>query len=85
MQVDLPRATVAPEARGVVVRVEVLLLSLYKRFVSPMLGQRCRFTPTCSVYAMDALARHGWLKGNAKIVWRILRCAPWCQGGHDPA
>lgn len=72
-------------ARGFLSRAEVGLLALYKRFISPLLGPRCRFTPTCSVYAMQALARHGFVRGNLKIVWRLLRCAPWSPGGEDPA
>ena len=71
--------------RGWVSRLEVALLSGYKRFVSPLLGPRCRFTPTCSVYAMQALAKYGFWRGNALLVWRLLRCAPWGTGGEDPA
>jgi putative membrane protein insertion efficiency factor len=63
----------------------MMVLRFYRLLVSPLLGQRCRFTPTCSVYAMQALERHGFLRGNAKIVWRLLRCAPWGRGGEDPA
>lgn len=85
MQVSLPERAMDADARGVLVRAELGLLRLYKRFLSPMLAPACRFHPTCSVYAMDALGKHGWLKGNAKIVWRLLRCAPWSKGGHDPA
>lgn len=44
----------------------------------------CRFTPTCSVYAITALEKHGALKGTALAVWRILRCNPLCKGGYDP-
>lgn len=72
-------------ARGLLSRFEVGLLTFYKRFVSPLLAPRCRYTPTCSVYAMQALARHGLVRGNLRIVWRLLRCAPWGQGGEDPA
>lgn len=82
MQDELPAE---PQARGLFARLQVAVLMVYKRFVSPLLGPRCKYTPTCSVYAMQALARHGFVRGNLKIAWRLLRCAPWGQGGHDPA
>ena len=70
---------------GPLVRLQVWLLAFYKRFVSPQLAPRCRYHPTCSVYAMQALERHGFVRGNVKIAWRLLRCAPWGRGGWDPA
>lgn len=71
--------------RGWLSRIEVGLLTFYKRFISPHLGQNCRYAPTCSVYAMQALAKYGFLRGNVKIASRLLRCAPWGPGGEDPA
>ena len=56
----------------------------YKRFISPMLGPRCRFTPSCSEYAMIAIERHGPLRGSAMAVSRIARCHGFHPGGHDP-
>lgn len=56
----------------------------YKRFVSPMLPPACRFVPTCSEYAMEAVERHGALKGAMLAVWRLLRCHPLAKGGYDP-
>lgn len=44
----------------------------------------CRFHPTCSEYAIQALEKHGFIKGGFKAVWRVLRCNPWSKGGHDP-
>ncbi|MFA6393551.1 MAG: membrane protein insertion efficiency factor YidD [Patescibacteria group bacterium] len=44
----------------------------------------CRFQPSCSQYAIDAITRHGLAKGGAMAVWRVLRCNPWNKGGHDP-
>ncbi|MEZ5698496.1 MAG: membrane protein insertion efficiency factor YidD [Nitrosomonas sp.] len=44
----------------------------------------CRFTPTCSQYACEALAKHGFLRGMRLSIWRILRCNPWCKGGYEP-
>ncbi len=59
-------------------------LWLYKTGVSPWLPKACRFTPTCSEYAMEALMKHGVLKGSALALWRLLRCQPFCEGGYDP-
>ena len=64
-----------------------LLLSLirfYRRSISPLFPPSCRFVPTCSEYAMEALAVHGAVKGLILSVWRILRCNPFCRGGYDP-
>lgn len=69
-------------------RVAVALLSLpillYQRCISPMLPQCCRFTPTCSQYALEALRRHGPLRGSWLALRRILRCHPWGGSGYDP-
>jgi uncharacterized protein len=59
-------------------------LRVYKYLVSPWLGTRCRFYPSCSDYAVEALRKHGLLKGLRLAVWRVLRCHPWNDGGHDP-
>ena len=59
-------------------------IRLYERYISPALGHNCRFTPTCSEYAIQALAVHGAAKGLVLSVWRILRCNPLCRGGYDP-
>jgi len=56
----------------------------YRLFLSPWLGSACRFEPTCSRYAIDALAVHGAAKGSYLTAGRLLRCHPWCAGGHDP-
>ena len=61
-----------------------LIHSFYKRFVSPLFGNACRFEPNCSDYALEALEVHGVLKGSFLAVRRILRCHPWCEGGSDP-
>lgn len=62
----------------------ILLIRIYQRCVSPMLGQNCRFVPTCSQYAVEALRRHGPLKGGWLTIRRILRCHPWGGSGFDP-
>jgi putative membrane protein insertion efficiency factor len=56
----------------------------YKRFISPALPASCRFVPTCSEYAAEALTRYGWVRGCALALWRLLRCHPLARGGHDP-
>lgn len=56
----------------------------YRFFLSPWLGSACRFEPTCSAYALEALERHGALAGTALTVARVGRCHPWCVGGFDP-
>jgi putative membrane protein insertion efficiency factor len=67
--------------------INKLLISLvraYRYFLSPWLGSACRFEPTCSLYALDALRQHGALAGSYLTAGRLLRCHPWCGGGHDP-
>ena len=59
------------------------MLAAYKRWLSPLLPPACRFTPTCSVYAGQAIVKYGLLKGGAKAVWRVLRCHPFNPGGVD--
>ncbi|MBE6806232.1 MAG: membrane protein insertion efficiency factor YidD [Ruminococcaceae bacterium] len=59
-------------------------VKLYQKCISPYFPGCCRFTPTCSNYAIEALRVHGALKGTALAVWRILRCNPFCRGGYDP-
>ena len=63
--------------------VLIALVRGYRLLLSPWVGQSCRFTPTCSAYAMQALQRHGAVVGVGLAGWRILRCNPWCHGGCD--
>lgn len=56
----------------------------YKRFISPALPPACRFHPTCSEYAAEAVLTHGASRGIALAIWRVLRCNPWGAGGFDP-
>ncbi len=60
------------------------LLTLYKRLVSPLLPPACRYVPSCSEYAAEAVARHGVLYGTFLAGWRVLRCNPLARGGFDP-
>ncbi|MBX3604586.1 MAG: membrane protein insertion efficiency factor YidD [Piscinibacter sp.] len=62
----------------------ILLVRAYRLLLSPWLGSSCRFEPTCSAYALDALQRHGAAAGSYLTAARLLRCHPWCAGGHDP-
>ena len=57
---------------------------LYQRLVSPALPRRCKYEPTCSAYAVEALRAHGPLRGTVLAVWRLLRCNPFSHGGYDP-
>lgn len=65
-------------------RVLMGLVRAYRLLLSPWLGSACRFTPTCSQYALVALERHGPAAGSYLAARRILRCHPLCDGGHDP-
>ncbi|MBQ6331231.1 MAG: membrane protein insertion efficiency factor YidD [Clostridia bacterium] len=65
-------------------RILLAMLRFYKRNISPLLPNACRFTPTCSEYAMEAIQKHGALKGTGLAIWRVLRCNPFCKGGYDP-
>jgi uncharacterized protein len=68
------------------VRALVLLpVRLYQRVISPAFPARCKYHPTCSQYAVDAIRKHGVLKGSLKACWRLLRCNPWSHGGVDYA
>jgi len=67
-----------------ILKLLVGLIKLYQWCLSPFLGQSCRFYPSCSSYAIEALQKHGTLKGSYLAVCRLGRCHPWCEGGHDP-
>lgn len=62
----------------------IALVRLYQKLLSPLLGPRCRFHPTCSAYAVEALQRHGALRGSVLAARRIARCHPLNEGGFDP-
>ena len=65
-------------------RVLVAVLGLYRRVISPLLGPHCRFAPTCSEYAVEAVKVHGALRGTVLALRRVARCHPWGGGGLDP-
>lgn len=60
------------------------LLKLWRKFISPLYGDVCKYYPTCSAYGLDSLRVHGAFKGSALTIWRLLRCNPWSHGGIDP-
>ena len=65
-------------------RLLVAPIAAYQRFVSPALPRHCKYEPTCSEYASQALQRYGMLRGLVLGGWRLLRCNPWSHGGFDP-
>ena len=65
-------------------RIVLTLLRAYKWLLSPLLGPTCRYVPSCSEYAMEAVARFGVLRGGCKAAWRLVRCHPFAKGGFDP-
>ena len=69
---------------GLIARALAVPVHAYRLLLSPMLGQNCRYYPSCSTYALDALHRHGAAKGAWLAVRRVARCHPWHPGGYDP-
>ncbi|MCQ4021958.1 MULTISPECIES: membrane protein insertion efficiency factor YidD [unclassified Ruminococcus] len=62
----------------------IWLIKFYQKNISPLKKPCCRFTPTCSQYAVEAISTYGAFKGTLMAIWRILRCNPFCKGGYDP-
>lgn len=62
----------------------ILPIRFYQKFISPLKPATCRFTPSCSQYAIEAIRKHGPFRGFLLAVWRILRCNPWGGSGYDP-
>jgi uncharacterized protein len=83
---DATRSALEPPGGrvGLVATLLIVVVRGYQRWVSPMLPPSCRFYPSCSAYAVTALARHGAVRGSALAVWRLLRCHPFNPGGVDP-
>ncbi|MHB8809557.1 MAG: membrane protein insertion efficiency factor YidD [Desulfobulbaceae bacterium] len=79
-----PAAYPAARASNPVAGLVVLFLRGYKSIVSPFLPPSCRFTPTCSQYAIEAVQKRGVVRGLCLAVWRLLRCHPFARGGYDP-
>ena len=70
--------------RRIAKQIVLQLLKGYKWAISPMFPPSCRYTPTCSEYAMEAIDRYGAIRGGLMAAWRILRCHPFVKGGYDP-
>ena len=62
----------------------IKLIQFYRKHISPQLPDMCRYYPTCSQYALEAIEKYGALKGGLMAAWRILRCNPFSKGGYDP-
>jgi putative membrane protein insertion efficiency factor len=74
-----------PTAAARIARAVVLApIVVYRRVLSPALPRRCKYEPTCSHYALDAIGKYGILRGVVLALWRLLRCNPWSYGGYDP-
>jgi putative membrane protein insertion efficiency factor len=65
-------------------RILIAFIKVYQYTISPLLGPRCRYYPTCSNYAVQALREHGAVRGLGLASWRLLRCNPFSNGGYDP-
>jgi putative membrane protein insertion efficiency factor len=65
-------------------RLAIALVHVYRWALGPFLGGRCKYHPSCSQYAIDALRRFGLVRGSVLAAWRLLRCNPWSHGGFDP-
>jgi len=84
-EADEPSQASPPGRLGRTARAVVTApIVFYQRFISPGLPRRCRYEPTCSRYAVQAIGRYGILRGLVLAGWRVLRCNPWSPGGFDP-
>jgi putative membrane protein insertion efficiency factor len=70
--------------KAIFIAIPILLVRIYQIFISPFFPASCRYTPTCSHYTIEALKKHGMIKGGYYSVKRILSCHPWGGHGHDP-
>lgn len=70
--------------RGILIFPFVFLIKIYQFLISPIIGKNCRFNPTCSNYALEALKKHGLFLGMYYSIIRISKCHPWGGSGHDP-
>ena len=70
--------------RGILIFPFVFLIKIYQFLISPIIGKNCRFNPTCSNYALEALKKHGLVLGTYYSIIRISKCHPWGGSGHDP-
>ena len=68
----------------VLIKAVILIINIYKYFFSPLLGNKCRFLPSCSDYAYEAITNKGVIKGGALAIKRLTKCHPWGKSGYDP-
>lgn len=78
------RACEAERIEKAVRFLAIFLITVYKKIISPAFAPSCRYVPTCSQYAKDAIVKHGFLKGSYLAIRRLLRCHPFHAGGYDP-
>jgi uncharacterized protein len=81
---DRPGEDRPPPALAALRWVATSPVLLYQRVISPAIPRRCKYEPTCSRYAVEAIKRYGILRGAVLAAWRLLRCNPWSYGGYDP-
>ena len=62
----------------------IFLIRFYQKYISPMKRTKCPYCPTCSAYGLEAITKHGAIKGGALTAWRLIRCNPFSRGGYDP-
>ncbi len=62
----------------------IFLIKFYQKYLSPLKSTKCPYCPTCSAYGLEAITKHGAIKGGALTIWRLLRCNPFSSGGYDP-
>ncbi len=87
MSTSAARGAPSPQPRGPAYFARVVLVTpivVYQRVISPAIPRRCKYEPTCSRYALEAIGRYGILRGLVLAGWRLLRCNPWSHGGYDP-
>lgn len=84
MKAPAPTRAAVRSAGTTVVRIVVRLIQLYRHMVSPLRPATCRFVPTCSQYAVDALTEYGLIRGGWLAAARLAKCGPWHPGGWDP-
>jgi putative membrane protein insertion efficiency factor len=80
-------ACAAPPSGGIARALRIVVVTpivLYQRLISPAIPRRCKYEPTCSRYAVEAIREYGILRGLVLAGWRLLRCNPWSHGGYDP-
>jgi putative membrane protein insertion efficiency factor len=85
MSSSVPHSVPPPHGATRIVRMIVVTpIVLYQRLISPAIPRRCKYEPTCSRYALEAIREYGILRGLVLAGWRLLRCNPWSDGGYDP-